>query len=397
MEYRVDPRSGNRLSVLGFGCMRFPRGVSGIDIKKTEQLILQAYNMGVNYFDTAYAYPGSEVALGEILERNGIRENVFIATKLPIGRCATAEDFDYFFKQHLMRLKSSYIDYYLLHNINSLAQWQQLCALGIKEWLQEKKRCGTARQIGFSYHGPTRDFLAILDSFDWDFCQIQYNYSNENYQAGVKGLRRAAEKNMPVIIMEPLLGGKLANGLPKQAVEVLRKENKALSCAAWGLRWLLNQSEVTVILSGMNSMAQLEDNIKTAQTCPVGSLTKSEQQVIKEVTDIFAKSYKIPCTGCGYCMPCPKGVFIPGCFDGYNASFAMGRIAGIMQYSTSTGVLYEKPTGASLCIECGRCKALCPQHIDIPKELAKVKKRMEPFYYTLGVKAVKATRPKPKR
>lgn len=381
MKYRTDERTGNKLSVLGFGCMRLPRGISGIDMKKSEQMIMRAIKKGVNYFDTAYLYPGSEAALGKILDDNGIRDKVYIATKLPIINCRKTEDFDRFFKTQLNSLKTDYIDYYLIHNINTLDQWQKLCALGIEKWISKRKADGKIRQLGFSFHGSSDEFLKIIDAYDWDFCQIQYNYSDENYQAGVTGLRRAAEKKMPVIIMEPLLGGKLATGLPKEAEQVFRRVNKELSPAAWGLRWLLDQKEVTVILSGMSNDAQVVDNLKTANNSSSGMLTEAEKEAFQTVIKIFRATYKVQCTGCGYCMPCPQDVNIPGCFASYNASYALGRFAGMIQYTTSTGANRKDNRMASRCVECGKCEKHCPQNIEIRKSLKNVEKRMEPFYF----------------
>ena len=385
MQYRTDARSGNQLSVLGFGCMRLPRTISGIDMKSSEEIVMRAIENGVNYFDVAHIYPGSEVALGKILADNGVRDKVCIATKLPLAACKKSEDFDRFFGIQLDRLQTNYVDYYLMHNINTLRQWQKLCDIGIESWIKQKKAEGSIRQIGFSFHGTCGEFLKLLDAYDWDFCQIQYNYSDENYQAGVTGLRRAAEKNIPVIIMEPLLGGKLAGGLPKKAVGVFRRIDSALSPAAWALRWLLDQPEATVLLSGMNSDEQLQDNLRTVNTGAVGMLTEREKQAYSEVVKIFRDAYKVDCTGCGYCMPCPHGVNIPECFAGYNASYVMGRIAGFKMYTMGTGATRKENHRVVHCNECGKCEKQCPQHIEIRERLKDVERHMEPFYFRWGV------------
>lgn len=389
MQYRVDPRTGNALSVLGFGCMRLPRGVSGIDMKKSEQLILSAIREGVNYFDTAFLYPGSEAALGSILVENGVREKIYLATKLPIASCRNPEDFDRFFAAQRAALQTDYIDYYLMHNINTLQQWEQLCALGIEDWLRQRRKEGAVRQVGFSFHGSGDEFNKVLDAYDWDFCQIQYNYSNPDYQAGVAGLRQAAEKQMPVIIMEPLLGGRLATGLPKRAEAVFRLVQPALSPAAWGLRWLLHQPEVTVILSGMNQQSQLEDNLSTADSCPAGTLREEELEAYLEAVKIFQETYRVPCTGCGYCLPCPQNVNIPGCFAAYNASYAMGLVVGYTQYITGTGANRLESRTASRCIGCGKCEQHCPQHIAIRDSLKKVQRRMEPLPFRAIMSIIK--------
>ncbi|MDR1641543.1 MAG: aldo/keto reductase, partial [Clostridiales bacterium] len=328
MQYRIDERSGNKLSVLGFGCMRFSRNISGIDLKKSEALIMRAIEAGVNYFDTAYIYPGSETALGTALAKNNVRDKVFIATKLPIYSCNATADFDKFLSAQLTALSTTYLDYYLMHNLSTLDHWNKLCDLGIKDWIRKKKAEGKIKQIGFSFHGVKDEFEKLLNAYDWDFCQIQYNYANETYQAGVSGLKMAADKHMPIIIMEPLLGGRLATGLSPAALTEFQKVIPDRSSAAWAMRWLWNQPEVTVVLSGMNALPQLEDNLKSASDATPGVLTEEEKQAYSKVLEIFRSTDKIPCTGCSYCMPCPAGVNIPGCFASYNASYSHGRIAG---------------------------------------------------------------------
>ena len=376
MRYVTDVRSGNELSVLGFGCMRFPR-----DRDKTERLVVAAVDAGLNYFDTAYIYGNTEVTLGEILHKNGLRDKVNIATKLPHQRCKVYCDFDRIFSEQLERLKTDRIDYYLIHNLSDMEAWRRLCDLGVEKWVAEKKAGGQIKQIGFSFHGALNGFMSLIDDYDWDFCQIQYNYMDENYQAGRAGLRRAHEKGLPVIIMEPLLGGKLATGLPPKAARFFTDADAGRSMASWAFSWLWNQPEVTVVLSGMNSMEQLEDNIKSAENAVFGMLSESESAVFAPVVGALREAYKTPCTGCNYCMPCPEGVNIPGCFAAYNTSYAMGFVAGMTQYLTSTGVNHpEKRSGVKSCIGCGACVKKCPQNIEIPKALTAAKKRLEPFW-----------------
>ena len=377
MRYSTNPKSGDKLSVLGFGCMRFPR-----DRSLTEKLIIDAVNGGINYFDTAYVYPGSEATLGAILDSNGLRGKVHIATKLPHRKCKAYADFDRLFSEQLGRLKTDYIDYYLIHNISDASLWGALCALGIEKWIAEKKKSGQIRQIGFSFHGSQNGFLELLDAYDWDFCQIQYNYMDENYQAGRAGLLRAHAKGLPVIVMEPLLGGKLATGLPPKAAKLLQGFDPGRSAASWGLRWLWDQPEVTVVLSGMNGADQLADNMKTAEGSAPGILSEREAEIYASVVGVIRESYKVPCTGCNYCMPCPHGVNIPGCFAAYNTSFALGFIPGITQYLTSTGANHpEKQEFASKCVKCGACEKKCPQHIKVSESLVAVKKKMEPWWF----------------
>ena len=340
---------------------------------------MRSIEMGVNYFDTAWIYPGNEETLGAILEKNRAREKVYIATKLPLVMVKSATDFDKFYNQHFERLKTNYIDYYLLHMITDMEQWTKLKSWGIENWIAQKKKSGQIGQIGFSYHGTQNEFLKVIDDYDWEFCQIQYNYSDENFQAGVTGLRAAAQK-MPVIVMEPLLGGKLATGLPKEAVKVFKKADPNISPVGWALNWLWDQEEVTVVLSGMNGMDQLEENVRLADTATAGMLGETEKAVYSEVLELVKRSSKVGCTGCNYCMPCPRGVNIPGSFTAYNASYSMGYVAGMHQFITSIGLTSEKGSAPSQCVNCGKCETHCPQHIPIMKELGNVRRKMEPFW-----------------
>jgi predicted aldo/keto reductase-like oxidoreductase len=389
MLYRLDKNSGNQLSVLGFGCMRFPKTLGGIDARKTEELLMKALRGGVNYFDTAWIYPGSEEILGSVLEKHKVREQVFIASKLPVVFLKGPENFDRYFNQTLERLKTSYIDYYLMHMLTDMELWEKLKAWGIERWIAEKKQAGQIRQAGFSYHGSLDGFLKIVDDYPWEFCQIQYNYSDENFQAGVKGLRRAAEK-MPVVIMEPLLGGKLAGGLPREAVEIFRKARPEWSPAAWALNWVWNQEEVGLLLSGMNEDRQLEENLALADKARPGMLGPEDMEVYRRVLEALNRGYRIRCTGCNYCMPCPKGVNIPGSFAAYNASFSMGFVAGMQQFVTSTALTSERSSGPGLCVGCGTCEKHCPQHLPIIRHLGEVRKRMEPLWFRILARVVRA-------
>ena len=381
MKYRQD-KQGNQLSILGLGCMRFP-----VSKAETERMILAAIEGGVNFFDTAYLYPGSEKTLGEILAKHNKRKDINIATKLPIVRCKTYEDFDKYFNLQLERLKTDYIDYYFLHNVTDYNQWVAFQEMGIKEWIAEKMESGQIRQIGFSYHGIHEDFIKIIDSYPWQFCMIQYNYYDENYQAGKKGLKAAAAKGMAVIIMEPLLGGRLATGLPKQAAEIFKRANSNLTPADWAFWWLWNQEEVTVALSGMSSTQIMENNIASANNFRF--LTTEELPKYDQVVEIFRKSYKINCTGCNYCLPCPKGINIPACLTAYNTSYAQGFITGITLYATSTAIVRKNPTTPRICNQCGNCEKHCPQNIPIRDALKKVSKRMEPLPLRAGFALVR--------
>lgn len=379
MQYRIDKKSGNRISILGFGCMRFQRNIAGIDMKKAGELIMRSVEGGVNFFDTAWMYPGSEETLGTVLEQNHVREKVHIQTKLPLVMTKSSADFDRYFNQSLQRLKTDYIDYYLMHMITDMDQWERLKSWGIKEWIAEKKKSGQIKQIGFSYHGSHDDFVKVLDDYDWECCQIQYNYFDENFQAGVKGLHKAA-KTMPVFIMEPLLGGKLATSLPKDAVSIFKKANPALSPVGWALNWLWNQEEVTMLLSGMNAMEQLEENLAVADNAKPGMHGEVEAGVYSRALAEIKSRLKINCTGCNYCMPCPKGVNIPACFSAYNTTYMIGYGAGMQQFFTSSGLFSEKSSSPSQCVKCGKCEKHCPQKIPIIESLSLVEKRMEPLW-----------------
>jgi len=387
MQYRADLKSGNKLSILGFGCMRFPKSLTKTDIAKTEQLIIKAVQEGVNYFDTAYIYGESESVLGSILKKNNLRKDIFLATKLPLSKCKSYDDFDALFKTQLERLHTDYLDYYLMHNLSDMALWEKLCSMGIEKWIAEKKASGQIKHIGFSFHGIHSEFLKILDAYDWEFCQIQYNYININYQAGMAGLKKAAEKGISVVVMEPLLGGKLATGLPKKAVARFNVENASLSPVAWALRWLWDQKEVSVVLSGMNEMSQLDENIGLAKDAVPDMLTKAENDAYEAVIKIINATYKIPCTGCNYCMPCPYKVNIPDCFSAYNVSYTTGMASGLPLYLTSVGILNPVNNfAASQCKKCGLCEKNCPQNIPIVASLEKVVKRLEPFWVKILIK-----------
>jgi predicted aldo/keto reductase-like oxidoreductase len=388
MQYRIDKKTGRELSILGMGCMRFPKNVGGTDLKKTESIVLSAIEKGINYFDTAWIYPGNEEALSFVLEKNKVRDKIYLATKLPAMLVGKVKDFDRFFDEQLKRLRTDRIDYYLIHNLADIVSWKHLVNLGIEPWISGKKKSGQIGQIGFSFHGTSDEFLKILDAYPWEFCQIQYNYSDENYQAGVRGLKKAAE-TMPVIIMEPLLGGKLANSLPKEAQNIFRAAG-AFSPAARGLRWLWNQPEVTVVLSGMNDLIQVEENAALTDACTPGSLSTEELALYGRVKAVFNAANKIPCTGCGYCLPCPRGVNIPGCFSAYNTSYIMGWYTGVKQYINGTGITSPKNSSPASCISCGACEKHCPQKVSIINSLVQVRKRMEPFWVRIILGVVRA-------
>ncbi len=381
MQYRND-KYGNPISVLGFGCMRFEKKGGKIEFEKAEREILAAYEAGVNYYDTAYIYGGSEEFLGEVFEKNGIREKINIATKLPHYMIKNMEGIEKTFREELRRLRTDYVDYYLMHMLTDVKTWERLKSLGIEEWIREKKESGAIRQIGFSYHGNTDMFCQLIDAYDWDFCMIQYNYLDEHSQAGRKGLQYAASKGIPVWIMEPLRGGRLVNNLPEKAKKLFEEHPSKRTPAEWALRWLWNQPEVTCVLSGMNSVEMVQENVANADASRSGEFTAEDDAVIAGVVEAIKEKMKVGCTGCGYCMPCPKGVDIPGAFAAYNKCFTDGKSKAFKEYLQCT-LLRKDFTSASNCIGCGKCEAHCPQQIEIRKELKNVKKKLEgPVYKT---------------
>lgn len=390
MQYRSTERITEKVSLLGYGCMRFSRKAGFIDQEKAERELELALERGVTYFDTAYTYSGSEEALGKFIARGGNRERMLIATKVPHYTCKSAGDFERIFNEQLKRLNTDYVDFYLMHMLTSLDSWNRCVSLGVEDWIAQKKASGQIRHIGFSYHGGREDFPKIIDAYDWDFCQIQLNYLDAGSQAGLDGLFYAAEHGLGVIIMEPLRGGKLANDLPAGAQRVFKKANEAraqagkpaLSCAQWGLQWLFDLPEVTCVLSGMNSIEQVEENCAVADAALPHSLSPEEDAAYDAAIDEIRAVEKVPCTGCGYCMPCAKGIDIPTCFRNYNLRFSEGWYSGFSTHIMTTALTAD-PKSASLCIKCGKCAKHCPQHIDIPSEMENVAKALEGPIYRL--------------
>lgn len=381
MRYRLD-KNGKEISQLGYGCMRFSKKGNSIDYEKAEREVLLAIEKGVNYFDTAYIYPGSEECLGKILEKNKCREKVNIATKLPQYIMRSKKAIEKTFAEELQRLRTDYIDYYLMHMFTDYAEWENLLSLGIKEWIEERKAEGSIKNIGFSYHGNTEMFLKILDAYDWDFCQIQYNYLDEHTQAGREGLMAAAKKGIPVIIMEPLRGGKLVN-LPETAKKELANTKKGYTPAELGLRWLWNQKEVTCVLSGMNSVEVVEENIRIASEAEPNHFTQEDFKLVESIKKIIREKEKVGCTGCRYCMPCPKGVDIPANFYYYNLMYMEKKTSARFEFAQNMGMRKE-PAFASQCIECGKCEKHCPQHLPIREKLKEADKELRPLPYKVG-------------
>jgi len=380
MKYRKMGKTGDEVSILGFGCMRFPHKNGRIDLSRTERQILMAIDRGVNYFDTAYIYHGgrSESILGDILAK-GYRDKVRIATKLPPFMVRSEKDMDNILNSQLNKLRTDYVDYYLLHAVNDLGGWEKLKRLGIREFAEKAKKDGRIRWFGFSYHGDKEDFKAIIDDYPWDMCQIQYNYIDEYFQAGREGLEYAASKGTGVVIMEPLRGGTLVRRMHPEIQKIWDSSGFNRTPADWAFRWLWDQPGITTVLSGMNEEAQIEENTLLADSAEPGMLTEQELQVYNRVREEYYRLMKVGCTGCGYCMPCPAGVDIPFCFSYYNAKHFFGaKRAGWQYIAFTSGLMSGRPSYASLCRDCGKCEKVCPQHIPIREKLREVAADMEP-------------------
>ncbi len=387
MKYRKD-RYGNEISQLGYGCMRFTKKGAGIDYDKAEKEVLLAIEKGVNYFDTAYIYPGSEECLGRILDENKCRDKVNIATKLPQYMLRSMKAVEKTFAEELSRLRTDHVDYYLMHMFTDYSEWEKLKALGIEQWIADRKADGSIRNIGFSYHGNTDSFIKILNAYDWDFCQVQYNYLDEHSQAGRRGIQAAGEKGVPVVIMEPLRGGKLVN-LPVRAKQELLNSGTGYSAAELGLRWLWDQPEIMCVLSGMNSEEMVEENIRIASEAEAGCFTEADRALIDKVKRIIKEKEKVGCTGCRYCMPCPQGVDIPGTFYNWNLMYIEGKKNPVrFEYARNIG-MQKEPAFASQCISCGKCEQHCPQHISIRAMLKKADRDLRPLPYKIGIAAAR--------
>jgi predicted aldo/keto reductase-like oxidoreductase len=354
--------------------MRLPLKGQNIDEKRAIKQIRYAIDNGVNYVDSAPPYHGgeSEKVLGKAL-LDGYREKVKVATKLTPFLLSKAEDMDKMLSTQLQKLQTDYIDYYLLHGLEE-EFWNKLQGFGVLKFLEKAKAEGKIINMGFSFHGSLKTFKEIIDSNDWTMCQIQYNFMDEKLQAGTEGLKYAASKNLAVMVMEPLRGGALAGKLPNEVKQFYDNAEIQRSPAEWGLRWVWNHPEVTVVLSGMNDEKQVAENIKTAETALPCSMKANELTTIKNVAESYRRLIKVPCTGCQYCMPCPSGVNIPANFMLYNdyCMFGDEQRSRFMYAMMLMGGFTGKRSDAALCKECKKCVERCPQHIEIPQQLKSV-------------------------
>jgi len=379
MPYRTFGRTGEQVSILGFGCMRLP--VLGgrrecIDVPLATEMLQYAIDRGVNYVDTAYAYhsaafdgsPGmSEVFLGEALS-GGLREKVLLATKLPSWWVKSREDMDDFLYGQLGRLRTDHIDCYLLHALNAKT-WPKLVDLGVLDFLDAAKSDGRIRYAGFSYHDDPPVFAPIVDAYDWDFCQIQYNFMDVNYQAGAAGLAHAADRGLGVVVMEPLKGGRLA-WTPPAAIQALWDgATDKRSPAEWALRFVWDDPRVASLLSGMTAMEHVIANVEYATRGRAGSLSLTDLDLIGRVREAYRARTVVDCTGCRYCMPCPEGIDIPAVLSCVNNASLFDRPT---EEQRNYGLMVELGSSApaSACAECGQCEASCPQQIHVIDELA---------------------------
>ncbi|MBN1888103.1 MAG: aldo/keto reductase [Thermoflexales bacterium] len=369
MQYKRFGQLDFQVSALGFGAMRLPTKDNKIDEVEATQMLHYAIDQGVNYVDTAYPYHegAGEAFVGRAL-KGGYREKVKLATKLPSWEIQAASDFDKYLNIQLERLQTDHIDFYLLHALNK-DRWAKLRDLGVREWAPKAIASGRFRYLGFSFHDDYAAFEQIVDEGDWTMCQIQYNYIDVENQAGTKGLKYAASKGLAVVIMEPLLGGKLTN--PPPPVQAIWDGAAARrSPVEWALRWLWDQPELSTVLSGMSAMAHVEENVALAST-PKVNLTADELALYDQVRARYQALTAIPCTKCGYCMPCPQGVDIPGNFASYNEGIMYAKPEASRGHYAWLKFAYEiqhvldHDVRAAQCIQCQECEPKCPQNIPI--------------------------------
>ena len=366
MQYVDYGKTGLKVSRFGLGCMRFPKtdgpeGTKIIDQEKAAAIMHRAIELGVNYFDTAYVYQGSEVAVGLALE-GGLREKVYIAAKCPVWFAKKRNDLMKLLDEELARLRSDYIDIYLFHSMNR-DRWEALKSLGGLEFANEAKAMGKIKHCGFSFHGPYDLFEEIVDAFDWDMCQIQLNYLDEKHQAGLAGMEYAAKRGIPVVAMEPLRGGALANNVPTKVQNMFDQFKVQRSPVEWAMRWLYNKPEVTTILSGVSTLEQLEEDIEIFDKAETDCMDDAENELIDYVKVAYKENQNIGCTRCGYCMPCPHGVNIPEVFELYNG-LAMEGYENHCRFQY-TKFIHLLGNGSEACTQCGNCEPLCPQEIPI--------------------------------
>lgn len=378
MQYRLIKKTGDEISPLGFGAMRLPLKNGKIDRAEAQKLIFHAIDNGINFIDTAYLYGDSETFLGEILP--DIRSNVKICTKLSAINVRKYDDMEPLLDEQLRRLNIDCIDYYLIHSVD-LKNMNRLLKRDLIKFIEKAKSDGKIKHIGFSYHGPKEEFLDVVDCYDWEIVMVQYNYFDENIQASVEGIEYAASKGMGILVMEPLKGGILAGKMPEEVEKVFRKSNPNKSNAQWALEWVLNNRNVTCVLSGMNNFEQLNENLDVARRTTPMSMSFEELETVELAKRVMRNSLKINCSTCGYCMPCPQGVNIPECMKIYNEKFLFNHKGfinpSLMDYYQYVYGIMGSSGNAGKCNGCGKCLRKCPQNLDIIAELEKIKREFE--------------------
>ncbi|MDI9482766.1 MAG: aldo/keto reductase [Bacillota bacterium] len=371
MEYRKFNKFDKPVSLFGIGCMRFPMIQTGdgavVDEEQSIQMIRYGIDHGVNYIDTAYPYHNgeSELIVAKAL-KNGYRDRTYLATKLPVWLVEKYDDMERFLDIQLNKLETDCIDFYLLHALNK-SRWDSLMELKVLDFMEKAKANGKIKYICFSFHDNNKTFKEIINAYDWDMCQIQMNIMDMDEQATVEGLKYAGDKNIPVVIMEPLKGGKLANRVPDEIGQIYGQSRIKRTPVEWAFRWLYNFPQVAVILSGVSSMEQLKDNLRIFNDAKANCMDEEELALIEQVRQAYLKGIKIPCTGCEYCLPCPQRVSIPRIFDLVNSAFMyMSEKDSKNNYQR---FIVNDGNDASKCVECGQCENVCPQNIPIMQKL----------------------------
>ncbi len=373
MHYRQMKAAGEEVSALGFGCMRFPiEGDEREDIKTREsaEMLDYAIENGVNYLDTAWFYHGgeSENFLGDYLQQRSDREDLYIATKLPSPLIEEKKDLDYYLEKQLEKLQVDYIDFYLLHALTE-KRWTNLKEFEVTEWLLQKREEGLIKHLGFSFHDEYPVFKEIIDHFSgWDFCQIQYNYLDKEYQAGEKGLEYAHEKGLDVIVMEPLRGGLLARKPPREIKEIWSESSREISPAARALEWLWDDERISLVLSGMTQLEEVMENVSTAARSEPGQLPESELELVEKAAKKMKELQPVNCTGCNYCVPCPEDVSIPRIFDYYNQAHIYENFAEMQESYNKI----DEEKNAAACIQCQVCEDKCPQNLNISQLMPEI-------------------------
>ena len=392
MEKRIIKKTQEELSVIGFGGMRLSKN-GKIDFQESKKLIRHAIDNGINIIDTAASYNSgeSEKVIGEAL-KGEYRNKVKISTKLPARNIKKYEDMEKILDEELERLQVDFIDYYFLHNLD-LKTMNRLVKKDVFKFLSKAKQEGKIKYVGFSYHGTIKDFPLLIDMYDWDMVMVQYNYFDDNAQMDIGGIRYATSKGMGIFVMEPLKGGLLAGKMSEEVEKIFRNSNPNKTNAEWGLSWILNHPEITCVFSGMNAIEQIDENITIGNKVKANSMSLEELETITHAKMALKKLFKINCTGCGYCLPCPRGVNIAKCLKIYNVKHLFNQKGflnqSLIDYYLTTGGIMSKKCNAGLCNGCGKCLRKCPQHLDIPKELNKVKKEFEGHFFEFKVAFVK--------